>query len=167
MLDYALWLSLRRANMQSLPVLILVVLDYALWLSGQTLTKKETKGLNPCCAGLCSLTVQVGVGTERNAVVLILVVLDYALWPKEEVTCVYCIESLNPCCAGLCSLTELGRRFALRPPSLNPCCAGLCSLTTRIQEIQMPISPSLNPCCAGLCSLTRPAHHESRTRGMS
>ena len=87
-LDHALWLWNQMLCMLNLlTVLILVVLDHALWLKEQkNLAAQIAAGLNPCCAGPCSLTPQ---GTDEivRQNVLILVVLDHALWLQKGAAC--------------------------------------------------------------------------------
>ena len=154
------------------------MLDYPLWLPWKKAIEAEETSLNPCCAGLSSLT-------------------------KAKITPSAFLKSLNPCCAGLSSLTNRGagrwyeparvlilvvldyplwllklRLMEEKKPGLNPCCAGLSSLTHGLAEtykaketvlilvvLDYPLwqgrgrpphyhPSSLNPCCAGLSSLT-------------
>ena len=77
----------------------------------------RASGLNPCCAGYYSLTVQV-----------------------EDMR--YAEISLNPCCAGYYSLTLWGFGFLGYYRRLNPCCAGYYSLTRHAahDERLIPVS---------------------------
>ena len=43
---------------------------------------KSVKCLNPCCSGICSLSIIDCEEKFRKAVVLILVVVEYALWAQ-------------------------------------------------------------------------------------
>ena len=106
LLDYALWLTKNGVILPASSVLILVLLDYALWHWVLWSKRHDEKCLNPCSAGLCSLTFLKVKPWRSQSLVLILVLLDYALWQEFEAMLPLSCICLNPCSAGLCSPTQ-------------------------------------------------------------
>ena len=111
--------------------------------------------LNPCCAGLWSLTNFLQNKNCSNRKVLILVVLDYGLWLcflKRIRTMRVTVLILVVLDYGLWLI--IPQQNDPDNPRLNPCCAGLWSLTDKEVRLRWELLKSLNPCCAGLWSLT-------------
>ena len=75
----------------------------------RTLNKemKQEKYLNPCCNGRCTRTLYCYYVREGNSVVLILVVMEDALAPIHTWCVRYALRGLNPCCNGRCTRTKI------------------------------------------------------------
>ena len=68
--------------------------------------RKQNAGLNPCCSGRCSSTVErPGFYHPGKHDVLILVVVEDVLVHAKRFTNVVGTKGLNPCCGGRCSST--------------------------------------------------------------
>ena len=68
--------------------------------------RKQNAGLNPCCSGRCSSTVErPGFYHPGKHDVLILVVVEDVLVPVSLPDSVELTTRLNPCCGGRCSST--------------------------------------------------------------
>ena len=76
-MEYTQW-GTEYKNPWSEKVLILVVMEYTQWEDG-TYTEGETKGLNPCCNGIYSMS-------------------------SEKTFAAASLLCLNPCCNGIYSM---------------------------------------------------------------
>ena len=79
-------------------------------ISGKTLYRI---GLNPCCNGRCTRTMQ-GGGLSFIPLVLILVVMEDALVQEKRWFYKRSYWSLNPCCNGRCTRTVIANAFSLQ-----------------------------------------------------
>ena len=99
-MEYGLRHEPKNYKQQVMSVLILVVMEYGLRLVHQG--QEPEWGLNPCCNGIWSQTIN-NADLLHRPQVLILVVMEYGLRPKQYVRSrKYC---LNPCCNGIWSQT--------------------------------------------------------------
>ena len=78
-------------------------MEYTQWAGAKAIKGLTVKGLNPCCNGIYSMSLCVGIAMMVIAVVLILVVMEYTQWASIKCSTIN-TTSLNPCCNGIYSM---------------------------------------------------------------
>ena len=99
-------------------------MEYTQWDSKNIFD--NSKGLNPCCNGIYSMSIILCLN-QNFLWVLILVVMEYTQWAPAKNILMVDKNGLNPCCNGIYSM-----RITPDVPvfnGLNPCCNGIYSMS--------------------------------------